>query len=199
MSIKNTLKNPLALVIGATLASGAFVTAQAENPFSSTELSSGYMQLADASTATAGKTEEGKCGGEKTEKAEDGKTEEGKCGEGKCGEGKCGEGKCGEGKCGEGKCGVKNADADKDGKVTKEEFIKLHEDVFAKMDKDGNGTLEGDELKMHKGKEGKCGEGKCGAEKTEKAGEGKCGEGKCGGEKTEKAAEPKAEEGDKKE
>jgi len=189
MSIKNTLKNPLALVIGATLASGAFVTAQAENPFSSTELSSGYMQLADASTATAGKTEEGKCGegkcgGEKTEKAEDGKTEEGKCG---------------EGKCGEGKCGVKNADADKDGKVTKEEFIKLHEDVFAKMDKDGNGTLEGDELKMHKGKEGKCGEGKCGAEKTEKAGEGKCGEGKCGGEKTEKAAEPKAEEGDKKE
>lgn len=171
MSIKNTLKNPLALVIGATLASSAFVTAQAENPFSSTELSSGYMQLADASSATAGKTEEGKCGGEKTEKAEEGKTEEGKCG---------------EGKCGEGKCGVKNADADKDGKVTKEEFIKLHEDVFAKMDKDGNGTLEGDELKMHKGKEGKCG--------AEKAGEGKCG-----GEKTEKAAEPKAEEGDKKE
>ncbi|WOJ95510.1 hypothetical protein R0137_09600 [Congregibacter brevis] len=31
--------------------------------------------------------------------------------------------------------------------------------------------------------EGKCGEGKCGAEKSE--GEGKCGEGKCGGEKSE--------------
>jgi uncharacterized low-complexity protein len=162
MSIKNTVKNPLALVIGATLASGVLATAQAENPFSSTELSSGYMQLADASTATAGKTEEGKCGegkcgGEKTEKAEDGKTE--------------------EGKCGEGKCGVENADADKDGKVTKEEFIKLHEDVFAKMDKDSNGVLEGDELKMHKDKEGKCGEGKCGAEKDDKAAEPKAEEG----------------------
>ncbi|WP_036230983.1 HvfA family oxazolone/thioamide-modified RiPP metallophore, partial [Marinobacterium jannaschii] len=30
--------------------------------------------------------------------------------------------------------------------------------------------------------EGKCGEGKCGGEKTKA--EGKCGEGKCGGEKT---------------
>mgnify|MGYP001820863401 CR=1 FL=1 len=30
--------------------------------------------------------------------------------------------------------------------------------------------------------EGKCGEGKCGGKKADKA-EGKCGEGKCGGEK----------------
>ena len=30
--------------------------------------------------------------------------------------------------------------------------------------------------------EGKCGEGKCGGEKS--SSEGKCGEGKCGGEKT---------------
>jgi uncharacterized low-complexity protein len=34
----------------------------------------------------------------------------------------------------------------------------------------------------HKGKEGKCGEGKCGGEKHEEV---KCGEGKCGGEKAE--------------
>ena len=47
-----------------------------------------------------------------------------------------------------------------------------------------------------KSKEGKCGEGKCGGDKTKdgkcggekkkeegKCGEGKCGEGKCGGEK----------------
>ena len=33
-----------------------------------------------------------------------------------------------------------------------------------------------------KTKEGKCGEGKCGGEKS--GSEGKCGEGKCGGEKT---------------
>jgi len=32
--------------------------------------------------------------------------------------------------------------------------------------------------------EGKCGEGKCGGEKTTK--EGKCGEGKCGGDKAAK-------------
>ncbi len=34
---------------------------------------------------------------------------------------------------------------------------------------------------MVAGKEGKCGEGKCGGEKKGK--EGKCGEGKCGGSK----------------
>ena len=34
------------------------------------------------------------------------------------------------------------------------------------------------------GHEGKCGEGKCGGEKS--SSEGKCGEGKCGGEKATK-------------
>jgi uncharacterized low-complexity protein len=48
--------------------------------------------------------------------------------------------------------------------------------------------------------EGKCGEGKCGGEKTqeqmkEKAMEGKCGEGKCGGEKTQEQMKEKAMEG----
>lgn len=44
------------------------------------------------------------------------------------------------------------------------------------------------------GKEGKCGEGKCGGKQEEKAdkegkcGEGKCGEGKCGSKKDDKAA-----------
>ena len=104
-----TVKNPLALALGAafvTSLAGASVANAAENPFSMTELSSGYM-VADSHE---GKCGEGKCGGEK-------KAKEGKCGEGKCGgekkamEGKCGEGKCGgekkakEGKCGEGKCG----------------------------------------------------------------------------------------------
>ena len=53
-----------------------------------------------------------------------------------------------------------------------------------------------------KGKEGKCGEGKCGADKKEgeKGAEGKCGEGKCGADKKEgeKGAEGKCG-GDKKE
>jgi uncharacterized low-complexity protein len=45
--------------------------------------------------------------------------------------------------------------------------------------------------------EGKCGEGKCGGDKTKK--EGKCGEGKCGGDKAEKegkcGGDKKMEEG----
>ena len=74
MSKKNELK-PLAIMVGAALATSAFTMTAAnaeENPFEITTLSSGYM-IADSH-------------------------EEGKCGEGKCGEGKCGEGKCGEGK-----------------------------------------------------------------------------------------------------
>ena len=118
MSKKSTLK-PLAAAMGAAFVTSlatAPVANAAENPFTMTELSSGYM-VADAHME--GKCGEGKCGGDKAKK-------EGKCGEGKCGgdkakkkgcddkakkEGKCGEGKCGgdkatkEGKCGEGKCG----------------------------------------------------------------------------------------------
>lgn len=113
---KKSMK-PVSLVVGT-----AFVTSLAAsnlaadanintNPFAMNELSSGYMQLADASSSSDNKSDkEGKCGSKKTEK-------EGKCGEGKCGskqemknnmEGKCGEKKSEkEGKCGEGKCGSK--------------------------------------------------------------------------------------------
>ena len=47
---------------------------------------------------------------------------------------------------------------------------------------------------MVAGKEGKCGEGKCGGAKGaegEKGKEGKCGEGKCGGAKSEEGAKGK--------
>jgi uncharacterized low-complexity protein len=96
MSNKTVIK-PLAIALGATFVTslaGTTIANAAENPFSMTELPSGYM-VADKA--------EGKCG-------------EGKCGEGKCGSGeqKAKEGKCGsgeqkakEGKCGEGKCGGK--------------------------------------------------------------------------------------------
>jgi uncharacterized low-complexity protein len=113
MSKQNQLK-PLAAALGTafvTSLAGANVANAAENPFSMTELSSGYM-VADSHE---GKCGEGKCGGEKKM--------EGKCGEGKCGEGmKKMEGKCGgekkmEGKCGgeksmEGKCGGKMESAE---------------------------------------------------------------------------------------
>jgi len=79
-------------------------------------------------------------------------------------EGACGEGKCGasrmklEGKCGEGKCGM---DADEDGKVSREEFMRKREKGFSNMDSNSDGFIDSDEMKgAH---EGKCGEGKCGA------------------------------------
>ena len=73
--------------------------AETANPFAMNELSSGYMQLAEAKCGGKKMEKEGKCGDSKKMK------KEGKCGEGKCGEGKKmkKEGKCGEGKCGEGK------------------------------------------------------------------------------------------------
>lgn len=108
---KKSMK-PISLAVGT-----AFVTSLAasnlaadtniNNPFFMSELSGGYMQLADANS-TNKPSQEDKSDGKKSEK-------EGKCGEGKCGgknemktnmEGKCGDKKSAkEGKCGEGKCG----------------------------------------------------------------------------------------------
>ncbi len=68
------------------------------------------------------------------------------------------------------------------------------ENPFAMSDlSSGYMVAEMDENKMEK--EGKCGEGKCGGDKTKK--EGKCGEGKCGGDKAKKMEEGKCG-GDKK-
>ena len=88
--------------------------------------------------------------------------------EGKCGEGKCGAGK---GKGGEGKCGMARMDADGDGKVTKDEFMKGHEVMFEKIDQNSDGVIDQAEREAHMKKmmgfmkEGKCGEGKCGGSK----------------------------------
>lgn len=91
---------PLASALGITFAASLAASPAAladENPFSVTEMSSGYMVAGDAKKDGEGKCGEGKCGEDKADK-------EGKCGEGKCGEGKSDkadkEGKCGEGKCG---------------------------------------------------------------------------------------------------
>lgn len=120
MAKKPSLK-PLAAAVGTAFAvsmAAAPVANAASNPFSMSDLSSGYELVAE------GKCGEGKCGAGKSATSKDpegrcgAKTTEGKCGEGKCGgtksssEGKCGEGKCGgsksssEGKCGEAKCGA---------------------------------------------------------------------------------------------
>ena len=92
-------------------ASNVAVAAESgSNPFAMSELSSGYMQLADSHMGD--KEREGRCGEGRGNEKQD---MEGKCGEGKCGgqkemqknmEGKCGADKAKkEGKCGEGKCG----------------------------------------------------------------------------------------------
>lgn len=44
--------------------------------------------------------------------------------------------------------GMKMMDTDADDAVSKEEFTRAHEEMFAAMDKDGDGKLDGDELKM---------------------------------------------------
>ena len=92
--------------------------------------------------------------------------------EGKCGEGKCG----GKGKGREGGCGMKNMDADGDGNVTHDEFMKGHEVMFDRIDANGDGVIDSSERAAHMA-------GKKGKKKPCKMGEGKCGEGKCGGSK----------------
>ncbi|MBF6024237.1 hypothetical protein [Lysobacter niastensis] len=85
-------------------------------------------------------------------------------------------------KAGEGKCGVGKMDTDKDGKVSQAEYGAAHKgdtSKFAAHDTNKDGFIDEAELKAHM--EGKCGEGKCGADKKKGDMEGKCGEGKCGG------------------
>ncbi len=154
-------KTPLAAAMGAVVVSAfTATTAHAEaNPFAMTELSEGYMQVAEANkgytvvpaakSAKEASCGEGKCGatmdGDKMKKGMEGKCDEMKKGkEGACGMKKAAEGKCGEGKCGEGKCAANKKAADG----------KYHE--------------------------GKCGEGKCASmmdgDKMKKGMEGACGE-----------------------
>lgn len=107
MSNQTHLK-PIALALGTVFAAslaGTGVASADQNPFSMTELSSGYM-VADSHE---GKCGEGKCGGTMKSDMENKADKEGKCGgamktdmkgktdkamkadkEGKCGEGKCG-------------------------------------------------------------------------------------------------------------
>ncbi|WON75037.1 hypothetical protein [Nitrosospira sp. Is2] len=45
-------------------------------------------------------------------------------------------------KAGEGKCGMSLADTNKDGKVTKEEFLKHHEIIFDQIDANHDGSVD---------------------------------------------------------
>jgi uncharacterized low-complexity protein len=126
-----TTRKALVLAMGTAVGAMTAPAVMADaNPFAATEMSSGYMQLAEGACGEgkcggdkAKSKGEGSCGGDKAKSKGEGSCGEGKCGgdkaksEGSCGEGKCGgdkaksEGSCGgakaktEGKCGEGKCG----------------------------------------------------------------------------------------------
>jgi uncharacterized low-complexity protein len=88
--MKKLNKTPLAVALGTALVSslGATAVSAEVNPFGISELSGGYMQLAEAATETG----EMKCGANMA----DMKKGEMKCGakigmkEGSCGEGQCG-------------------------------------------------------------------------------------------------------------
>ena len=71
--MKTTLKKPVALAIGAAIASTLAVTSVAQaKAFSATDLGQGYVQFAAEGSCGADKKEgekgaEGKCGGDKKE------------------------------------------------------------------------------------------------------------------------------------
>ncbi len=105
------LKTPLIIAASTVLTIGLSATSvvnAAENPFSMTALSSGYMVVASAEgKCGSNKGGEAKCGSNKGEEAKCGnnKGSEAKFGSNKGEEAKCGSNKGGEAKCGEGKCG----------------------------------------------------------------------------------------------
>ena len=155
--MKKHNKTPLAAAMGVAVVStfsATLVNAEA-NPFGMTELSGGYMQVAEAD-----KTGEMKCGASMNMEMPMPKTTEGACAGAKKSEAKPADAaKSAEGKCGEGKCAAMM----EDGKMKK--------------------GMESACGAMMKGKEGACGAtGQAAKEEkpaAEKSGEGKCGEGKC--------------------
>ena len=134
---------PVAAVLAVSLS--AVAHAETSNPFMAKPLST---------IVVAANDHEGKCGAMNKEEG----AKEGKCG--------------GKMRAGEGK--MMDADTNKDGKISKAEFMAKHEAMFAAADTNKDGMLDeeehqamhGDMKKKMKGhKEGKCGEGKCGANK----------------------------------
>ena len=74
-------------------------------------------------------------------------------------EGKCGEGKCG-GMKGKGKQCMTKMDADGDGNISREEFMKGHEVKFDQIDANSDGVIDASERNAHM--QQKKGKGKCG-------------------------------------
>ena len=143
-------KKAIGVAVGSTLVAGMAMTPMAnaaDNPFALKSLHGGYM-VAEAQTETPNKAPEAKCG-----------------------QGKCGGGMSSASKAGEAKCGMSMMDTNKDGRISKAEFRKAHDAMFAAKDKNKNGYIDANE--MNGGMEGA-------PPAAGKAGEAKCGQGKCG-------------------
>ena len=158
-TMKKINKTPLAAAMSTAVVSAFTATpvAAETNPFAMTELSEGYMQVADGNYSVV------PWGGATGKKAD-----EASCGEGKCGEGKCGENdkKAKEGKCGEGKCGDM-MDGDK--------MKKGMESSCGAMMKGKEGACGDMDKKSEKGGEMSCGEKMKKMKSKMKDGEMSCG------------------------
>lgn len=87
---KKHSKKHLALAMSSAVAAGFSFSPllnAAQNPFALTDLTNGYLEVAEGEKKAEGSCGEGKCGGKMKMEME--KKAEGSCGEGKCGEGKC--------------------------------------------------------------------------------------------------------------
>ncbi len=201
--MKKIKKTPLAaamstVVISAFTASAANAEA---NPFAMTELSDGYMQVADSDTsanytikpwgkkANEASCGEGKCGammdGDKMKKGMENvcgammKGKEGSCGDSKKAAKKSSEGKCGEGKC----AGMMDGDKMKKGMESScGAMMKGKEGSCGDLKKGAKGKMEGMDMKGGEMSCGammekmKSGEMSCGAMmKKMKSGEMSCG------------------------
>jgi uncharacterized low-complexity protein len=133
---------PAALASAVVLGSLAL----SSSAFAFGSLSQGYALGATAVAGDDKAGHEGSCGADKA-------AHEGNCGADKARH---------EGKCGEGKCGM-SMDTDKDGMVSAAEHAAGAQARFDAADKNKDGMVDAAEMKA--AHEGKCGEGKCGANK----------------------------------
>lgn len=144
-------KKAIGVAVGSAFVAGMAVAPMAnaaDNPFALKSLQSGYM-VAEAKTPEA-----------------------------KCGQGKCGGAMPSTSKVGEAQCGMGAMDTNKDGKISRSEFRRAHDAMFAAKDKNKNGYLEANE--MNGPMEGAPAAMSGASGGPAKAGEAKCGQGKCG-------------------
>ncbi|MBT9591418.1 MAG: EF-hand domain-containing protein [Thiobacillus sp.] len=133
-------KTLIATAVGSALVAGmaaAPIVSAAENPFAMQSLDKGYM-LSQAEKMGDGKCGQGKCGGMKTSAAKASAADSSSAGMPDTG-----------------MPGPAMLDTNKDGKVSRKEFMNGHAAMFKTMDTNKDGYL--DQAEMNKMMEGKCG------------------------------------------